>query len=140
MLVYATTEDFGQWIAGDVPANAVALLRSASMIITDELSNTYYATDDTGLPTDTATLQAFRDATCAQAASWIALKIDPLAGGVVTSSGIATSKALDGASITYSDSAAASAARSAATNALCPQAVTILRQAGLLNTRVWTYG
>lgn len=47
---------------------------------------TVYATDElTGLATDAQIREALRDATCIQAAAWVALGIDPATGGALQS-------------------------------------------------------
>lgn len=140
MLIYATSGDLTAWDSTvALPGNADSLLRSASLLIASKISSAYYTADTTGLPTDPDLVSALRDATCAQVCTWIALKIDPAAGqaGVTTP---ATAKKVGTASLTYTPIAAQTAARMAAANTLCDEAVLLLQQANLLSSRIWTYG
>lgn len=139
-VVYATTVDLGNYITEPVPSNAVVLLRSASGLVRAAIAGAHYYADDTGLPTDTGILGVLTEATCAQAAAWITLGIDPLAGGVLTQSQIKASQSLDGAAVSFADGTAASSARQDAATTLVPEAVRILSAYGLLNSHVWTYG
>jgi hypothetical protein len=139
-LIYATPTDLATWTGATAPANAVNLLRSASMLIADVTSSAFYPVNvSTGLPTDVPTLTALRDATCAQAALWAALKIDPAAGpaGVASS---ASSKKVGTAALTYNTTAAQTQARMDAAKTPCEESLLILRLAGLLATSVWSYG
>jgi hypothetical protein len=89
-------------------------------------------------PTDADQLQALADAACAQVTTWISLGIDPAAGqaGVALP---ASAKKVGSASISRTQTAAQVQARMNAADTLCDQAILILRGAGLLSTRVWTY-
>lgn len=137
----ATSDDYEEYTGGDAPANIAALLRSASNMVRRDTRVAIYDVDTDGAATDDDLIAALRDATCAQAAAWAALGINPLSGGVVTTStGVVSSKSLDGASISYAGAASAAEAQAAATTSLVPDAVQILRDAGLLDGRVWTYG
>lgn len=146
MLIYATSDDLTTatppWLTV-APANVGSLLRSASLLIQQTTIASFYDVDDTGLPTDAVVLQAFVDATCAQVATWAGLGIDPLLVAL-DGKGPVRSKGIDGASISFdttaASSAAAFAARQAAASQLCDQSQQILRAAGVLSTRVWTYG
>jgi hypothetical protein len=117
-----------------VPANAAALLRSASYLIRSETKKAVYDTAD-GLPSDTAVAEAFRDATCAQAAFWAASGIDPSLGAAGVQP-LAASKSIGGASIAYSVYAATAEARANSAGALGPEAFFILEAAGLLGGSV----
>lgn len=143
MLIYATTTQLATWLGTDVPANNKSLLRSASLLIADEIKAAYYTTDDTGLPTDAALLQALADATCSQCEVWIGLGIDPQLMGL-DGKGPVKSSTILGAQVVRDTSAASSAAafasRQAAAYCLADQPARILRDAGLLTTRVWSYG
>lgn len=141
MLVYATADDLEAWNKNlDVSSVDVdALLRSASMRVADAIGGDYYATDDTGLATDSGVLQALSDATCAQVTAWVLLKVDPAAGGVSTN-GLATSVGIGSARKTYADGANVAATRAASLVGLVPEALQILRNAGLASTRLWGYG
>lgn len=140
-----TPEQFGTWIGAQVPANAVPLLRSCTAMVYDATKLSIYATDtSTGLPSDPTILQCMQDATCIQAAAWMALKIDPLAGGVSTVK-VVTSKKIGSGAITYSNAGAdaTAAAQLAATTQLVPDAVKKLRQQNLIShwpSREYGYG
>lgn len=140
MLIYATPGDLSTWMSpATLPDNADALLRSASMLVQDATINQYYDVDGTGLPTDATVLQAFNDATCAQALAWTTLGVDPTAGGVAQSK-VAAAKSIGTAHITYADSGAAAQARADSLGALVPDAARILHLAGLLSSHVWFFG
>jgi hypothetical protein len=116
-----------------VPANAAALLRSASSLIRAETRSARYATDTDGYPTDTALRTVFREAVCAQAKFWADHKVDPGLGpaGVTPA---AVSKSIGGASITYE--AGATAAKAEAVAVLSPDAYYLLSESGLLSGEV----
>ena len=142
-LVYAVPDDLAAWTGSAAPANATPLLRSASLLVRDATASAFYATDATGLPTDPGTLQAFKDATCAQAAFWAANGIDPAAGALPTA-GVLRGKKLGSASLDYDTAAAASQAvlqaRMDSVEALVPEAVRILRGAGVNTYGPWIVG
>lgn len=145
MIVHATPAQLATWLGTDAPANAASLLRSASLLVDRALIGAVYATDSTGKATDAAVLTALADATCAQADTWQALRIDPAKGAADDSVKPVTSKSIGSATITYEKTAtgAASAstdARARAAVTLSDNAAQILATAGLLTTRVWTYG
>lgn len=139
MLVYASTDDLAAWIGGDAPVNAAGLLRSASLAVREATSLAFYATDSTGLPTDTTLLQAMNDAACCQAAWLNAEGVDPNLGGTLAA-GVETSVGIGSARITYADGAEAAAAKQRALTGLCPDAQRILRNAGLTPTAPWIVG
>lgn len=124
---YATTEDLvdGGWIDGDPPAAADRFLRSASFVVARAAYRDPYSDTPTG--TDA---EALRDATAAQAASWIALGIDPAKLGIDGPPLVKSSTILSG-KVEY-DTAAHAAARSEAVSELAPEAEAILFAAGLL--------
>jgi hypothetical protein len=129
----ATPDDLTEW-TGTAPANATALLRSATSLVLDATKLAVYCTDDdTGLPTDVNVLAAMRDATCIQAAAWVALKIDPLAGGIDIV-GVKTAKHIGSAGFTVAGAEQAAAQKAAAASSLVPEAVRRLRQQGLIST------
>lgn len=145
-VVYASAQDYSTWVgdSGIMPTNISQLLRSASLLIAEETKAAYYDADaDTSLPTDPTILQAFNDATCAQAMVWAQLGIDPNLGGLDVQApkrgkGIGTARIDYDTSVVTS--AAAFAARQQLVTGLCLQAQTILRQVGVLSMRTWTYG
>lgn len=139
MRSYATDTDLSDWMAPEpVPANAAGLLRSATNLIRRETRLARYNTAG-GQPTDALIRDAFRDATCEQARWWAANDIDPDAPTLTEASGrVATSKTINGASVSYDTSAAATVrqAREDARNSLAPQAALILSNEGLLGGEV----
>lgn len=122
---YATVDQLATWLAQtsvcDVPSNGAGLLRSATLLVARDINENPY---------NAVTIDEPRiDATCAQAAAWIAAGIDPAAGSV----GIAQtvkSKGVDGATVSYDGPT--SVDRMAALTTLCPDAYSILYNAGLL--------
>ena len=140
MTPYASTDDLAAWLGADAPANATLLLRTASYAVREATETAYYAADPvTGLPTATATLAAFRDATCAQAAALHAIDIDPTAGGALEV-GVQTSIGIGSARITYADAAEAVAAKQQILGGLCLEAARILRQANIVLGVPWVVG
>jgi hypothetical protein len=141
MLVYATPTDYTAWTGLAAPSNLAGYLRKASLQVREATKFDFYAVDTTGLPTDTAKLQAFNDATCCQAAALIKLGVDPNAGGAVETS-VKESKSIGTARIQYAvdDARNAAEAKARATVALVPDAVTILRDAGLAKNMPWVVG
>lgn len=136
----AQITDLAEWTGADAPVNAKALLRSATSLVLSASSSSYYAVDPlTGLATDAATAKALTDATCIQAAAWAALGINPLTGGVQVA-GVATSKSIGTAHITYADGAAAATAKARALTELVPEAVRKLVENNLMDSNVWMYG
>jgi hypothetical protein len=129
--LYATEADLAEWLGADVPANAGALLRSASGLVRSETRTAVYATDGDGYPTDTALRTAFREAVCAQAKFWADHRIDPSLGAAGVQP-LAASKSIGGASIQYSTYVSTAEARANAAGVLGPDAWYILADAGLL--------
>ncbi len=139
VLIYAAPDDLidGDWLTGTVPANATALLRYASILVRRATMCDHYDTDSAGLPADTVTAGAFRDATCAQAAMWSLAGINPLAGTVGRELAVASQTA-DGGSVTYGDAISAEEVDQALSR-LNSAALLILRNAGLASTRPNTW-
>lgn len=134
VLVYADTTALTAWTGGPPPANANQLLRSASLLITNATVASVYGVDDAGLPSEAKVLQAFKDATCAQVAYWVAAGIDPTAGGISTAAPV-RGKSLGSGRVEYdtavSGSVTAFQAKRAAAATLCAEAHMILHQAGI---------
>lgn len=135
VLVYATATDLQTWTGVANPANATQLLRSASLLIQSCTMTSLYAVDGTGLPTDATVLGAFKDATCAQVAYWVAAGVDPASGGVTTTAPV-RSKKLGSGGVEYDTGVSASvtafnAKREAATT-MCAEALMILQQARIV--------
>ena len=144
MLVYATVEDLAEepWSVESPPANVGQLLASASMLVLGATRSAVYDTDTAGYPTDDVVRAAFRDATCSQVTTWIALGIDPATAGAdaATSSGrVAASKSFGPASVSYVGVEGAVATRARVATGLTDAAVLILSNAGL-DTRIRVTG
>jgi hypothetical protein len=139
VLIYATSADLTNWTNNDPPTNAAQLLRTASLNVREATAAAYYNVDGTGMPSDANILQAFKDATCAQASALSAAGIDPLSGGVLTSS-VAKSKQVGSARIDYAGADSAAASRQLLATGLCVEAGRILQQAGLVSGVAWTVG
>lgn len=98
--VYANPTDLYGWL-GEIPADAEMQIRQASLLVAKETRFDHYPTDpDTGAPVEQRHIDAFRDATCQQVASWKAAKINPLAGPTGQAPQVA-SQSVDGGSISY---------------------------------------
>lgn len=139
MLIYATSSDLTSWTGGSAPANADQLLRSASLMIGEATRADIYPVDGTELPTDADLLAAFRDACCAQVATWAALGIDPNLG-VAADDGMATRKSIGTATVERHPTAQRDQARADAASTLCADAARILLDAGLLLHSPVVYG
>lgn len=125
MITYATTDQLGAWITDGSLDNADALLRSATILVARACERDLYTDSPTG--TDA---QALADATCAQAATWIALGVDPAKAGTDFPAPVKSSTVL-GANV-QRDTTAQSAAIVTAAAGLCPLAIDILQTSGLL--------
>ncbi|CAM3457487.1 hypothetical protein [Stackebrandtia soli] len=70
MLVYATPDQYAEWLGLDAPPpGAAQALRAASTEVGSLLLTARYATDEDGYPSDPEQRQASADATCALAAA-----------------------------------------------------------------------
>jgi hypothetical protein len=126
MVSYATPDDLKTWLGlADPPANAAARLRSATFVVAVACNRNPYSPD---APT-VADAAVLKDATCAQAASWVALNVDPAALGI-GSAPVKKSSILGGD--VERDTTGQAAALAAATRELAPEARAILLSAGLL--------
>ncbi|MDQ0894430.1 hypothetical protein [Agromyces ramosus] len=133
----ASAADYKAWTGETTdPPKITQTLRSCTTLVLDATKTAIYDTDPaTGLATDEDVNNALRDATCIQAAAWVALKIDPATGGAIVQA-TKKRKELGTAVIEYGDTAAAAAARSAAYSDLVPEAAKYLWQRGLLSAEV----
>lgn len=127
MLVYATSDDLAAWTGEAAPTNATQLLRTASLAIREVTKTAFYATDDTGLPTDPNVAQAFNDACCAHAAALAAFDYDPTTGGVYEAGLVESSVKIGSASVTAADGDAAIQAAQGLLGGLAPEALRVLR-------------
>lgn len=127
--VYATQAEFSTWDAGTlyaVPSDAV--LRRASVEIDGLTLHSVYDVDEDGYPTDADITEAFRDATCAQAAWWD--ETDDITGAQSQDGTFSIGSVSIGASGRTKGGASADAAQSR----ISPEAVQILVNAGLIRT------
>lgn len=124
--VYATPADLADFTGEDAPSNASALLRRASLLVDGLTVTARYDTDEDGYPTDLDTLEAFRDATCAQGA-WF-----DETGDTSGAAGRANSLSLGSFSMSGGGTGSGSNT-TAAESRVSPEAVQILATAGLLN-------
>ena len=141
MRVYATAEDLDEWDQWEPPIESPErLLRAASALVEDATLTAIYSTDRDGYPVDPAVRDAFRDATCAQAAQWHRLGIDPDQGAAgVTRQAQVTGKSIGSASLSYATPGRATDDMAAAATQLAPLAATILSGA-LPRSRVQVTG
>ncbi|QPZ39703.1 hypothetical protein [Paramicrobacterium chengjingii] len=134
---YATPSDYFDFLGDEIPdpfpekKQLEAMLRRASIVIDGRLRLAVYNTDEDGYPTDADVSEALKDATCAQA-DWFE-NTDDLTGaesqqGVVKIGSVS----LGGSGATGS----ASSTKSAADSRISPEAVEILRNAGLIGSAV----
>lgn len=68
--VYATAEQYEEYLGGSVPAPAdidYRLARASAFLDAQVLRSCWYAVGDSGLPTDAVVAAAIAEATCAQA-------------------------------------------------------------------------
>lgn len=130
MRLYATPGDVADWIGEETPPeNADSLIRNASLLVEAATRLDRYSVDLDGKPTDYRIAEAFRDATCAQAALWHANDMNP-AKGFAGQTGQIQSQSVPGGSVSYSGALSA-AEMGAAVTGLCDSAINILRNAGL---------
>lgn len=136
----AQPSDLAAWTGVAAPANATQLLRSATQLVLTVTDADFYDVDiATGMPTDAITLQALQDATCIQAAAWVAIGYDPSSGGVLKTV-VETSTKLGTAQIQYADAAYAAVSQVDAINHLVPDAMRRLRLEGLGELNPWVFG
>ncbi len=137
-MTFATIDDLvlGSWV-DTPPSNALGLrvLRKASRLVARATLMALYDVDSAGAATDTRTREALRDATCSQAATWLALDIDPAKGAADAGKTVAA-KSIGSASIQYSVYASTVEARAASATSLSDDAYLILAQAGLITAAV----
>lgn len=136
----ADPSDLGTWTGAAIPPNATQLMRSATSRVLEATKGAYYPVDpETGLSTDETVAKCLKDATCIQAAAWVAIGYDPATGGVVTST-VARDKAIGSARFSYAGADTAAASKQGAAKGLVPEACEKLAQHNLLATNVWMFG
>lgn len=124
MIVYANAADYGNWTQTALPDGIDQLLRSASLRVARACMRDPYNDSPTGEAVD-----ALRDATCAQAAAWLALGVSPDAAGLDTR--VTVESKIGTGSVKY-DAIPAADVQSAVAD-LAPLAREILTAAGLIS-------
>lgn len=128
--VYATEADYQGWSEDSAALVPARVLVGASLLVEEVTAGAVYATDPaTYLPTDSAVVDAFRDATCAVVQFRLA-NGDPNGAGLPKLKSATIGKA----AYTLQDTP------SVDTASLPVEAARILRGAGLLERDVLTYG
>ena len=145
MFTYATIDD----VKGDAPAETyndvtdqqlVKLVEHATRIIRGATRAAVYDVTPAGAPTEPETIEAFRDATCAQVQAWVEGEV----WGALLSGGAATDPVVkatsdNGASITFDTGLGDAAKAHLLTGGLALGAELILADAGLIGGQpgVW---
>lgn len=125
MHAYATTEQLGAWAGEQVDLlEGEKLLRSATIRINHAIRNAIYTVGDDDMPSDPDVLAALQDATCAQA-EWFMETGDRIGAGTAAPSQLG--------SLRFD---ANTGGGDADGRLLGPEALTILRNAGLITTTV----
>lgn len=139
MLTYAEPDDLMDGWLPEQPDEAKARLaiRYASILVRRHTACDLYEVDPAGAPTEPDIIEAFRDATCAQAAMWLQAGIDASAGTAGQAIAV-KSQTADGGSVTYGDAPTAEQISKSLTS-LSQTAVMILRNAGLASSRPSTW-
>ena len=127
MRVYATVSDLATFLGDTPPDDAQALLNRATRLVEGLTVTARYATDADGLPEDLDVSETFRDAVCAQAAWFIET------GDSTGASARFSSLSLGSFQATTS-LPSQTGPNSASQSRYAPEAVDILRSAGLLTT------
>jgi len=133
--VYATLADYEDFTDGahepESEDQINAKLWRASLVVDGLTRRTVYTVDENGKPVDEAVAEAFKNATCAQAAYWDTTD-DPTGGEAAAGPVKFGSVSLGGSGATGN----AQSKTDAAAARVAPEAVDILRTAGLLSTAV----
>lgn len=127
MLTYAEPHDLADHMV-EVPDDAEVLIRFASMLVRKATRFDVYDTTPAGMPDDPWIIEAFRDATCVQAAMWATNSINPAAGSAGVEGGVESSS-IAGGTVRF-DTSHTDHARTSI-DALCPMALEVLRAEGL---------
>lgn len=139
---YATPAELATYLDPDSenptpPPLATVLVRKASQLVLDATAGAPYGVDEDGYPVDAYLRNAMREATLEQASAWSLHGIDPRKGAAGAPRRV-SSKALNGAQASYVADPQADTALSAlwAGDSLTSAALAVLRNAGLITTRV----
>jgi hypothetical protein len=138
ILVYATLDDFNaspfnEDDQGNLITTTNSKLRRASMMIDSFIKTAHYLVDpETFLPTEQHVIEALRDATCAQAA-WFEISQDTsgyeAVAGPITLGPLSTGQ--------RTASAAVQQTQASSDPRTSPEAVLILKNAGLVTGATW---
>jgi len=131
---YATVADLANWLGTEPPNGSRRRLIRASGDLDALLIGAVYTVDTADLPTDATVKAALRDAACAQV-EWWNVNGDP--------DGTGASSDYDDVSIgsvKLSRRGRSSGSSSSGSGDWAPRALRVLAAAGLLTTRVWSYG
>lgn len=112
---------------GTLPPDASRLLKRASELVQDSTVTAVYAADDEGNPTDTRSISAFQNATCAQVEFWLAGDEDDDVQGP-----------LQGMSVGSQQQQFGAGENRATPMYLAPRAARFLRLGGLLDAAVYS--
>lgn len=135
MPTYATAADLADWLPPgvEVPAGVDGQLRRASRLVRAATLTAVYETNPaTDIPTDPEVARAFREATCSQVETWLALDLNVAAGPAGAAEAAIAASSVGGGSVQYATSVTGDDARRAAVSVLSQEAVDILAEAGLI--------
>ena len=135
MRIFAGREKLAEYVA-ELPDDADALIQAASLLVSRETRAALYDVDPAGMPTDPDVIDAFAEAVCVQVREWVQAGLNPNAGYVGTQAEVAKSS-MDGASVEFTTKDAESVRL--ALSSLCPMAVAVLSDAGLVGGLPWAY-
>jgi hypothetical protein len=128
--VYATESDYLEFAEEDIAPDKIdSLLRRASAQVESHIRTAVYLTDDDGYPTDATIADALRDATCAYVAYW--RETDDVTGAEAVAGPVKIGSVSLGGTSTGGASS-----RTPADTRRSDEAITILRNAGLIGSAV----
>lgn len=129
--LYAAQSDFTQWDEGrlyETPSESI--LRRASGVVDGLTRHSVYEVDEDGYPTNADIADAFKEATCAQAAWW------DETGDATGAQSQEGTMSIGSVSIGARGRSTGGGSADAADSRIAPEAVEILANAGLLNRTI----
>lgn len=135
MRIFCTREKLAEFV-NPIPDDWQALIESASLLVAQETRAALYDVDPAGMPTDPDVIDAMAEAVAVQVREWVQAGLDPVAGYMGTKGEVASSS-IDGASVSFTTKDAESV--KLALTSLCPMAVAVLADAGLVGGLPWAY-
>ncbi|QMV84091.1 hypothetical protein HW450_06760 [Corynebacterium hindlerae] len=135
MRIFCTREKLAEFVS-EIPDDADVLLQLASLLAARETRAALYDTDPAGMPTDPDVIDAMAEAVAVQVREWVQSGVDPVAGYLGTKGEVASSS-IDGASVSFATKDSESVRL--ALSSLCPMAVAVLADAGLVGGLPWAY-